>query len=311
MKEEHEDDEYTFEEGSLYDSEWFEYSIYSIAIIAIGFFIPPLLTFNPNWEIVAESLQKSSITVGLGSLFFCIYKLVREEGLLAKEQSSFGLLQNDDENIVDLSQYRLKNEKTVFDIGNVSNQTVDIRHFPKKLTQQILDEMEWRRFEQLCSAYFTQQGVKNALTGLGADGGIDIRIFDEQTSNVISIVQCKRFNNPVSVKLIREFYGVMSSQGISNGFFITTSTFHKNAVEFASNLNVELIDGKELLKRFAQLPLEAQTKLYELATHGDYKTPTCVKCGAKMIQRNNKKTGDPFWACRKYGCKSTLRIKSN
>ncbi|HQN66057.1 MAG TPA: restriction endonuclease [Methylophilus sp.] len=299
MREDREDDEYNFEEATLYDSEWFEYFLYSVAIIVIGFLITPILSFDPQLEIHAESLQKSLITVGFGCAFFCLFKLATESGLFSKEppQPISEVADDSTEKNIDSSSFHTQKAVNVY--------------FPRKLTQQILDEMEWLRFEQICSAYFTLAGYKNALTGLGADGGIDIKIFDAQSSELVSIVQCKRHNNPVSVKDVREFYGVMSSQDISKGYFITTSSFNKNAVDFASSLNIDLVDGRELLLRFSELSDEAQTRLYDIATHGDYKTPSCVKCGAKMIQRKNKKTGEPFWTCRKYGCKSTLRIKSN
>jgi restriction system protein len=109
---------------------------------------------------------------------------------------------------------------------------------------------------------------------------------------------------------MREFYGVMSSKNISKGYFFTTSTFHQGALKFASGLNIDLIDGHELLHRFNQLPGESQTRLHEIATEGDYKTPSCASCGRKMVERTNKKTGKPFWACAKYKCKSTLQIKT-
>ena len=313
MKEDQQDDEYIFEDDTPYISEWLEFSIYSVILIAIGFLIPSIFSIDPDLDIYTESLKESAVTVGFCFLIFCLYKFANESGLFTKENPlpvpEFE--ENSHNKVIDLSRYRINKENTQVDSLEITSKLAEVRNFPRKLTQQILDEMEWRRFEQICSAYFTHAGVKNALTGLGADGGIDIKIFDEQTSDLISIVQCKRFNNPVSVKLIREFFGVMSSQNIPKGYFITTSSFHKNAIEFASSLNIELIDGRELLRMFEKLPEEAQTRLYELATHGDYKTPSCVKCGAKMIQRNNKKTGEPLWACRKYGCKSTLRIKSN
>jgi len=180
-----------------------------------------------------------------------------------------------------------------------------------RFTAQLLEEVEWLRFEALCSAYFTEIGIKNRLTGLGADGGIDIKIFGNDFSQVVAIVQCKKVSNPVSVNLLREFYGVMVSQKVNKGYFITSNTFHNGAIAFAKDLNIELINGQALLKRINQLSQTAQTSIVKVATLGDYKTASCVKCGTKMRKRLNQQTKKQFWACPKSNCRTTLRIKNN
>jgi len=311
-KQENNEDEYIFEETSLLDSEWFEYSLYAIAIIVIGILIVPLLSFNPSLDHIAVSLQKSAILVGMLFLLVCIFKLISEFYFNASPPlPTLEELASIDEKIIDLNRYRLEKQgvqSSPLDVPKIN--PVDLPIIKNEvITKQILDELDWRRFEQLCSVYFSEIGVKNALTGLGADGGIDIKIFDNETSEINSIVQCKRFSNQVSVKLIREFYGVMSSENIHKGYFITNSTFYKQAIDFAKGLNIELINGYELIHRFSQLPIESQVRLFKIATHGDYKTPSCVKCGGKMVERKNKKTGDPFWACPKPRCRTMLTMK--
>lgn len=307
MTENEQEEEYVFEETSIFESEWFEYSLYCIGLMVFGLFAPAIFSFNHELDLIAANLQKFCMFVGVCGLLFCIVKLVIEEYFTS------------DDNQIELSS---KANLTTFEDNSLSNEQASLEPVlsntieskfettTRKLSHQILDEMEWLRFEQICSAFLTRSGYKNSLTGLGADGGIDIKIYAEQSSEVVAVVQCKRVNNPVTVKLIREFYGVMSSQKIQKGYYMTTSTFNNNALEFASSLDIELIDGAELLRRVGKLSVTSQNELYELATAGDYKTPSCVKCGDKMVQRINNKTRERFWACNKYRCKTTLKIKS-
>jgi len=301
------------EEESIFDSEPFVNVLYSLAIIFVGIMIVPVLSNKPSFVAVAIQLQKPILIIGLICFVYNLYCYLSESGYLspslptndqAQDNALFDSVNRDpvDESIsansadapnVNNSQHRLQPKITI----------------SQKLNAQILQEMDWLRFEMLCSAYFSQIGIKNGLTGLGADDGIDIKIYDEHTSDLVGIVQCKCHSNPISVKLVREFYGVMSSLSIPKGYFITSSSFHQGALKFARGLNIELIDGRDLLHRFNQLPVESQSRLFEIATEGDYKTPSCAKCGRKMVERKNKATGEPFWACSK-GCRSILNMKT-
>jgi restriction system protein len=74
-----------------------------------------------------------------------------------------------------------------------------------------------------------------------------------------------------------------------------------------------LIDGRDLLKRLESLPPEAQADLCTRVTAGDYTTPTCPKCGIKMVRREagkGRSLGSEFWGCPKYPrCRQTFQMK--
>lgn len=297
-----------FEEDSLFDSEPFVNILYSFALIFIGVIVVPVFSNTPSLAIAAIKVQTPILIIGLICFVYNLYYYLSESGYLTPPLPTNDLAQEnalfDRVNRDPIEHFTIASTE-VSSVNNAQRRLQPI----KKLTAQILEEMDWLRFEMLCSAYFSQLGIKNSLTGLGADDGIDIKIYDEHTSDMVGIVQCKCHSKPISVKLVREFYGVMSSLSISKGYFITSSSFHQGALKFARELNMELIDGRDLLYRFNKLSSESQTRLYEIATKGDYKTPSCANCGRKMVERTNKQTGKPFWACPK-GCRSMLHMKT-
>jgi hypothetical protein len=66
--------------------------------------------------------------------------------------------------------------------------------------------------------------------------------------------QAKRWANTVGRPEIQQFVGALNGQRASKGVFLTTSSFSREAIEFADNVNprVILVDGTE----FAELMLD-------------------------------------------------------
>lgn len=184
------------------------------------------------------------------------------------------------------------------------------RDIKKLWTLEFINSLDWIVYESLCSHYFNAIGVKNNETGLGADGGVDLFLFENNSDNPTAIVQCKRSSNPIKLGMLREFYGVMHQQKVTKGYFFTTNKFYQTSIKFADENNIELVDGALLISLLQGFELEKQQEIYDAITQGDYTTPTCVRCGQKMVIRANKKTQEEFWACSKYKCRSTLRIKA-
>ncbi|MGL5751297.1 MAG: restriction endonuclease [Paraclostridium sp.] len=84
------------------------------------------------------------------------------------------------------------------------------------------------------------------------DGGID-GIINEDRLGLDSIyIQAKRWKDAVVGRPeIQKFSGALDTPGATKGIFITTSTFTKEAKEYAKNINnkkIVLIDGSQLAK---------------------------------------------------------------
>ena len=163
----------------------------------------------------------------------------------------------------------------------------------------LLKEIEWHRFEQVVAAYERALGHDAELTDFGPDGGIDIRVFEKGTRTFKRVIQCKAHSKPIGVSLVREFLGVMTLQKIPQGTFYTTGSYSDDALAaFQNETNLKLINGPTFLNRIQALPLSAQLKLFEIATEGDYTTPSCPSCGVKMTTKTfDENPGEEKWVC--------------
>ncbi|MFA5263032.1 MAG: restriction endonuclease [Opitutaceae bacterium] len=181
---------------------------------------------------------------------------------------------------------------------------------------EFLRAIEWKRFEELVAAYAHELGYEAKTTRIGPDGGVDVLLFQSDQSKPIMAVQCKAWNSyKVGVKPVRELFGVMAADGVANGAFFTTNEFTNEALKFAVGKNLDLVDGREFLARINQLPAGGCERLLTMAAAGDYTTPTCPRCGIKMVRRTASKgpnQGQSFWGCENYPrCKSTFNIVAN
>ncbi|MBC7698535.1 MAG: restriction endonuclease [Bacteroidia bacterium] len=173
----------------------------------------------------------------------------------------------------------------------------------------LLKEIEWKRFEMLCAEYFRCLGKRVETINNGADGGIDARIFSDKTDLLEYAIQCKSWSNLVSIKPLRELYGVMSHEAAAKGIFMTTSDFTNEAKQFAADHNNKLflINGEKFVSMILKLPKLTQKKLLAYATEGDYKTPSCPSCGIKLLRRASKDRS--FWGCSNFPkCRTTMHI---
>jgi len=121
----------------------------------------------------------------------------------------------------------------------------------KNRTLKKLKRLSWDDFERLTMELFSKQGWK--VLGnekKGADGGVDIWMqkssFTKQ--NRSAIVQCKRYENAlVTIKVIREMYGLMYEYEVDEVYIVTTSRFTKECYKFIDGKNITLIDGETLV----------------------------------------------------------------
>lgn len=84
--------------------------------------------------------------------------------------------------------------------------------------------------------------------GRSGDGGID-GVIDEDRLGLDSIyVQAKRWDSSVGRPEIQKFAGALQGQRATKGVFITTSTFTRDAEEYAQQIStrIVLIDGRRL-----------------------------------------------------------------
>lgn len=186
---------------------------------------------------------------------------------------------------------------------------------PTEWSIGLIKSLDWKCFEELCAAYFQATGRKAEVSGNGADGGVDIRLYrTKNPEKVLGVVQCKAWSNrKVGVKEIRELLGVMTDIGCPLGIFITSSEFTADAKTFAKGHKIKLLSGIQLLSLINRFSPKVQASILRKITQGDYKTPSCPKCGIKLLVRATKRganKGQQFWGCASFPqCRYTMRFK--
>ena len=112
-----------------------------------------------------------------------------------------------------------------------------------------IDRLSGTEFERLVLALMKAMGFRAEMTKATGDGGIDLEAVLEGDSLLKGryIVQCKRLSTFVGVKIVREFYGVLTSAPETvKGILITNTGFTDQAREFAKGTRLELVDGNQL-----------------------------------------------------------------
>lgn len=128
-----------------------------------------------------------------------------------------------------------------------------------ELLDRVLDQSA-EFFEQLVLDVLHAMGYggsrDDAARRLGQSGdeGVDGVIREDRLGLDLIYVQAKRWTNVVGRPEIQKFFGALHGQRATKGVFITTSSFSREALEYADGVTprVILVDGKEL----AQLMIE-------------------------------------------------------
>jgi restriction system protein len=115
-------------------------------------------------------------------------------------------------------------------------------------------------FERLCMRLLREAGFERVqVTGRTNDGGIDgvgvLQVNDLVSFNVV--FQCKKWDQSVPPKEIRDLRGAMDGRA-EKGIFLTTSTFSTNAraeAERPGAVPIELVDGEKLFAMFKKYEL--------------------------------------------------------
>jgi len=172
----------------------------------------------------------------------------------------------------------------------------------------LLKHLEWRRFEEVCVAYYEALGLKTRISGTGNEGGIEILLYETRSDEPLSLARCKAWEPyRVGVKPVRELRRAATEAKAAEGVLLSAGRFSQEARDYAASEGIRLIDGSAFLAMIRALPPDEAASLLRFATEGDFSTPTCPFCSIKMVQRQSTKDGWKFWGCPNYpACKKTF-----
>jgi hypothetical protein len=112
----------------------------------------------------------------------------------------------------------------------------DIAEIIRK-TPSVIYSISPRDFEELIAEVFDKRGFNVELTKETRDGGKDIIAIGQHMGiDVKFIVECKRYarERKVTLDLVQRLYGVKLAEQANKAILVTTSSFTKDSIRFAS-----------------------------------------------------------------------------
>lgn len=155
---------------------------------------------------------------------------------------------------------------------------------------ETIRQLHWRNFEELVAEAYRRQGYRVTEGGFGADGGIDLELRKGEEH---VLVQCKQWKaQKVGVSVVREMFGVLTASDADKVIVICSAKFTQQAIDFASDKPVTLIDGNELLSLIHEVQTEPKIETV--------KQNVCPRCGSELVERQAKRgahAGNVFLGC--------------
>lgn len=155
---------------------------------------------------------------------------------------------------------------------------------------ETIRQLHWRNFEELVAEAYRRQGYRVTEGGFGADGGVDLEL---RKGEGLILVQCKQWKaQKVGVSVVREMFGVLTASNADKIIVICSGKFTQQAIDFASDKPVTLIDGNELLSIIHEVQTEPKVETV--------KQNVCPRCGSELVERQAKRgahAGNVFLGC--------------
>lgn len=128
-----------------------------------------------------------------------------------------------------------------------------------------LENISWREFEELCYLYYKAKGYKPRKTSEGADGGVDLIIFNRHHNTEVA-VQIKHYKKgkQIDVKLIRELDSAKKNHGCILAEMITSSRFTNPALVEADRRNIKCKGDEWINSKLLPWREQQVKKLYQV-----------------------------------------------
>lgn len=166
-----------------------------------------------------------------------------------------------------------------------------------------LHALSWLEFESYIGEYFKLQGYKvKQEFSQKPDGGVDIWLTKE---GELSLVQCKHWKSrKVGVQVLREMYGVMIANNASKMIIVTSGDFTSEAVAFALDKRLWLVNGSELVHMIEDgRSFQDQRSVPDSTPATKTDSKVCPSCQSKLVMRvarRGPKAGRQFYGCSAY-----------
>lgn len=168
-----------------------------------------------------------------------------------------------------------------------------------RFTTDLLNKLEWKRFEELVAAYYNKTGVVASRTKSGPASPVHIRISWKGEQRPFACVACvPRPTSLVEAKPVQALSEALTSEDVRRGYVVTSGKFGVPARDVAEEKHITLLSGDLFIEKLNALPDPVRAELLRDATVGDYTTPTCPTCETKMTRSASDPSG---WQCPQCG----------
>lgn len=174
----------------------------------------------------------------------------------------------------------------------------------------VLAAIEWRRFEAVCEALFTQAGFEPRSEPGGGQRATVMWLHSRHAQGPVAVACCRHWlHRPLGVVDLEPLRLAMQNYHLKRGTCVTSGGYTRKALEYAHHHGINLLDGPALLQLISRRRPEQQQALLNVAYEGEFWRPTCASCGSKMVQRTTTERGPSFWGCMAYPrCRHTLPL---
>lgn len=115
-----------------------------------------------------------------------------------------------------------------------------------------IKKMHWRKFEALTAEYFEREGFKVQLGPGRNDGGIDVRVWREESAATddppLILIQCKRHKEKIDRTVVKALWADMQFEKAESGLIVTTSSIAHGAKSdcIARSYNIDEADSEKI-----------------------------------------------------------------
>ena len=139
-----------------------------------------------------------------------------------------------------------------------------------------LRQLTPQRFENEIANLFRRLGYHVKQTPYSNDMGRDAIMMKGGEKYLL---ECKRYgrDNQSGRPDIQKFHSAIISDRAKGGFFVTSGSFSKAALDFAPSVSIELVDGNRIVRMFTEINLSTVSD--------DSYESICIQCGATVRHR--------------------------
>ena len=192
------------------------------------------------------------------------YFSITQKGLAVLRENPVSIDVNFLTRYEEFNEFRRGKQAEITDLDKGETEQLDPRENLELSYQQLHNELvlEILSAVKKCSPTFFESTVIDILTKMGYggsrtdagravgkshDGGIDGIIKEDRLGLDVIYIQAKRWEGTVARPEIQKFAGALIGKKAKKGVFITTSSFSKEAIEYADLTgNIVLVDGERL-----------------------------------------------------------------